>query len=216
MLRQKKWIWVVPHGFQILSPSVTRLFCFCSSINNRPLVTVAICVHRAPGMANLLGLLKVKVIRGVKLVVRDSVASDPYLIVRHNNHKLKTRVVKKNVNPEWNEELTLSIVDAKEKIKIEVFDWDKFSFDDPMGVATIDIQPFVEAIKNLTAAAKAGGDLPPNNTIIRTILPCRDNDLADSSRIYFSNGKFLQDIVLRLRSVESGEVEIQLMWVDIP
>ncbi|KMZ69677.1 hypothetical protein ZOSMA_209G00100 [Zostera marina] len=85
-------------------------------------------------------VLKVKVIRGVKLVVRDCVASDPYLIVRHNNHKLKTRVVKRCVNPQWNEELTLSIVDANQKIKIEVFDWDKFSFDDPMGVAKIDVQ----------------------------------------------------------------------------
>lgn len=167
-------------------------------------------------MDKLLGLLKVKIIRGVKLVVRDSVASDPYVIVRHHSHKLKTRVVKKNVNPEWNEELTLSIVDPKDKIKVEVFDWDKFSYDDPMGVATIDVQPFVEAVNNITAVARAGGDLPPNNTIIRTILPCRDNDLADPSRIYFFNGKFLQDIVLRLRNVESGEVEIQLMWVDIP
>lgn len=32
--------------------------------------------------------------------------------------KLKTRVVRKNVNPEWNEELTLSILDANAPIKL--------------------------------------------------------------------------------------------------
>ena len=34
------------------------------------------------------------------------------------NQKLNTRVVKKNVNPEWNEDLTLAISDSKLPIKI--------------------------------------------------------------------------------------------------
>jgi Ca2+-dependent lipid-binding protein len=32
--------------------------------------------------------------------------------------KLKTRVVKKNINPEWNEDLTLSIADPIVPIKL--------------------------------------------------------------------------------------------------
>lgn len=32
--------------------------------------------------------------------------------------KVKTRVVKKNINPEWNEELTLSVADSSIPIKI--------------------------------------------------------------------------------------------------
>lgn len=32
--------------------------------------------------------------------------------------KLKTRVVKKNINPEWNEDLTLSIADPSVPIKL--------------------------------------------------------------------------------------------------
>lgn len=36
--------------------------------------------------------------------------------------KLKTRVVKKNTNPEWNEELTLSIADPNLPIKVVSMD----------------------------------------------------------------------------------------------
>lgn len=32
--------------------------------------------------------------------------------------KLKTRVIKKNINPEWNDDLTLSIVDPKLPVSI--------------------------------------------------------------------------------------------------
>ncbi|CDP08488.1 unnamed protein product [Coffea canephora] len=47
--------------------------------------------------------------------------------------RLKTRVVRKNVNPEWNEDLTLSIADPSIPIKLQVFDKDTFSLDDKMG-----------------------------------------------------------------------------------
>lgn len=32
--------------------------------------------------------------------------------------KLKTRVIKKDVNPEWNEDLTLSVVDSNIPVKL--------------------------------------------------------------------------------------------------
>lgn len=32
--------------------------------------------------------------------------------------KLKTRVIKKDVNPEWNEDLTLSVINPNHKIKL--------------------------------------------------------------------------------------------------
>ncbi|CAI9110573.1 OLC1v1010626C1 [Oldenlandia corymbosa var. corymbosa] len=69
-------------------------------------------------MENILGLLRIHVIRGINLAVRDVVSSDPYVIVRMGKQKLKTRVVKKNINPEWNEDLTLSISDPNSPIKI--------------------------------------------------------------------------------------------------
>ena len=90
-----------------------------------------------------------------------------------------------------------------------VYDKDTFSRDDKMGDAEIDIVPFVEAVKmNLS-------DIP-NDTIIKTMNPNRHNCLAEESAIVWKDGKVVQDIIVRLRNVESGELELQLLWVDIP
>ncbi|KAF2305535.1 hypothetical protein GH714_006290 [Hevea brasiliensis] len=61
--------------------------------------------------------------------------------------KLKTRTEKNNSNPEWNDELTLSITDLNVPIKLEVFDKDTFTEDDKMGDAEIDIKPYIEILK---------------------------------------------------------------------
>ncbi|CAL9760915.1 unnamed protein product [Musa acuminata subsp. burmannicoides] len=160
-------------------------------------------------MDHLLGLLRVRVVRGVNLAYRDATGSDPYVVVRMGGQKLKTSVKKHNVNPVWNEDLTLTVSDPTQPVKIRVYDKDTFSRDDKMGDAEIDIVPFVEAVKmNLS-------DIP-NDTIIKTINPNRHNCLAEESAIVWKDGKVVQDIIVRLRNVESGELELQLLWVDIP
>ncbi|XP_027358896.1 protein C2-DOMAIN ABA-RELATED 4-like isoform X2 [Abrus precatorius] len=160
-------------------------------------------------MENLLGLLRVRIKRGVNLAVRDVRSSDPYVVIKMSNQKLKTRVIKKDVNPEWNEDLTLSVVNPNHPVQLTVYDHDTFSKDDKMGDAEFDILPFLEALKmNLTGL--------PNGTTITRVQPSRNNCLADESCITYSNGKVVQDMILRLRNVECGEVEIQLQWIDLP
>ncbi|CAL5041999.1 unnamed protein product [Urochloa decumbens] len=61
------------------------------------------------GMVEFIGILKVKVIRGTKLAVRDLISSDPYVILALGQQKAKTSVIKRNLNPVWNEELKLSV-----------------------------------------------------------------------------------------------------------
>ncbi|KAI5407364.1 protein C2-DOMAIN ABA-RELATED 1 [Lathyrus oleraceus] len=160
-------------------------------------------------MENLLGLLKIHVQRGVNLAIRDVKTSDPYVVIKMDKQKLKTRVVKKNLNPEWNEDLTLSISDPKTPIHLHVYDKDTFSLDDKMGDAEFDIGPFVEAIKMRLEGL-------PNETIVTKVAPSRQNCLAEASHIVWKDGKVFQNMVLRLRNVECGEVELQLHWVDIP
>ncbi|CAK9166527.1 unnamed protein product [Ilex paraguariensis] len=160
-------------------------------------------------MEHLLGLLRIHVHRGVNLAVRDLKSSDPYVIVRFGKQKLKTRVIKRNLNPEWNEDLTLSVSDPNTPIKLMVYDKDTFTPDDKMGDAEFDIKPFVEAVKMHLQ------DLP-NETIITKIKPSRENCLAEESCIIWTNGKVVQNLVLKLRNVERGEVELQLQWIDIP
>lgn len=160
-------------------------------------------------MEHLHGLLRIQVHRGVNLAKRDVLSSDPYVIVRMGKQKLKTRVVNKNVNPEWNEDLTLSVDDTNLPVKIFVYDRDTFSLDDKMGDAEFQIGPFVEALR-----MKLNG--LPSGTIITRVQPNRENCLAEESCIIWTEGKVVQNLVLRLRNVESGEVELQLQWIDIP
>ncbi|XWS30815.1 hypothetical protein CRYUN_Cryun23aG0022600 [Craigia yunnanensis] len=160
-------------------------------------------------MENLMGLLRIHVQRGVNLAVRDVVSSDPYVVFRMGKQKVKTRVIKKNINPEWNDDLTLSIADPSLPVKLEVYDKDTFSLDDKMGDAEFDIGPFIEAVKMRLEGL-------PNGTIIKKIQPSRDNCLSEESCIIWSNGKVVQDMFFRLRNVECGEVELQLQWIDVP
>lgn len=123
--------------------------------------------------------------------------------------RLKTRVIKKCVNPEWNEDLTLSVTEPDRPISLTVYDHDTFSKDDKMGEAEFDIKPFIESV-NLSLEGL------PSGTVVRRVEPSRQNCLAEESCITLINGKIVQDLVLRLRNVECGELEIQLEWLRLP
>ncbi|WOL13018.1 GTPase activating protein 1-like [Canna indica] len=156
--------------------------------------------------ANVLGLLKVRVVRGVNLAYRDTRGSDPYVILRMGSQKVKTGVKKKNVNPEWNEELTLSVTEPIQPMGLEVYDKDRFSRDDKMGEAEFDIHPLVEASKMNFACMR-------DETVVEIVKPSSQNCLVDESYITLKGGKLVQDVILRLRNVECGEVELILTWI---
>ncbi|KAH6763415.1 Calcium-dependent lipid-binding family protein [Perilla frutescens var. hirtella] len=160
-------------------------------------------------MENLLGLLRIRLKRGVNLAVRDVRSSDPYVVVRMGTQRMKTRVIRKDINPEWNEDLTLSVTDPSQPVFLNVYDHDTFSMDDSMGDAEFDIRPFVDALKVHPRSL-------PNGTRIKIIQPCRSNCLAEESCVVWKEGQVMQDMCLRLRNVECGELEIQLQWIDLP
>ncbi|KAJ7954253.1 Protein C2-DOMAIN ABA-RELATED like [Quillaja saponaria] len=160
-------------------------------------------------MENLLGLLRLRIKRGINLAVRDTRSSDPYVVVTMGDQKLKTRVIKDNCNPEWNEELTLSMNNLHTPIHLTVYDKDTFTVDDKMGEADIDIEPYIEILK-------MGLTNLPNGCAVKRVLPNRSNCLADESSCVWNNGKIIQEMTLRLRNVECGEVVVQLEWIDIP
>nr|VDD12211.1 unnamed protein product [Brassica oleracea] len=168
-------------------------------------------------MENLLGLLRIHVKRGVNLAIRDTSSSDPYIVfssgkqVKESIFKLKTRVIKHSINPEWNDELTLSVTDPNLTVKLTIYDKDLFSADDKMGEAQFSIAPYLEAIK---LHHKLEGGLP-NGAIIMKVQPTRQNCLSEESHILLNQGKLVQNMFLRLQHVECGEVELQLEWIDV-
>ncbi|GMI76570.1 homolog of OsGAP1, C2-domain ABA-related, C2 domain, Arabidopsis thaliana C2 domain [Hibiscus trionum] len=162
-------------------------------------------------MDNLMGLLRIHVNRGVNLAVRDARSSDPYVVVKMGKQRLKTRMIKRDVNPEWNDELTLSVTDPNIPITLTVYDHDTFTFDDKMGNAEFEVKSYIEALKKYTNLQEI-----PNGTVLARLQPTSSNCLAEESLIYLKDRKILQDLVIRLENVECGEVEIQLEWIHFP
>ncbi|CAL5083109.1 unnamed protein product [Urochloa decumbens] len=162
-------------------------------------------------MECLLGLLKVKVVRGVHLAICDPLthSSDPYVVLRLDQQKVKSSIKYRTINPEWNEELTLSITNMMHPVKIELFDHDTFTKDDGMGDAEFCILDFVEIAKQDLSDV-------PDGTVMKTIYPEKDNCFATESHITWKDGKVSQDIVLKLRNTDTGELVLHLHWVNIP
>ncbi|KAL4574391.1 hypothetical protein LXL04_021220 [Taraxacum kok-saghyz] len=161
-------------------------------------------------MEGVHGLLKLRVKRGINLAVRDAKSSDPYLVATLDGQKTKTRVIKGNCNPVWNDELTLTMRDPINPVSIAVYDRDRFSNDDSMGVADIDVKPYIECLRK-------GLDLKkiPNGTTLDRIQPKKNNYLSDESCIVCEDGKIVQDMVVRLREVECGEVVLQIELIPV-
>ncbi|KAL8531865.1 hypothetical protein ACS0TY_008461 [Phlomoides rotata] len=156
-----------------------------------------------------LGLLRIRVRRGINLAVRDTRTSDPYVVVECGSLRVKTSVVKDNCNPVWDEDLTIYIKDVDCPIILSVYDKDTFTGDDVMGNAQIDIKPYLECLK-------MGLQSLPDGTVVRRVEASRENCLAEESCVVWNKGKMTQQMILRLRHVECGEVDVQIEWLDVP
>lgn len=161
------------------------------------------------GMVEFIGLIKVNVVKGTNLAVRDMVTSDPYVILSLGNQSVKTRAIKNNLNPVWNEQLMLSIPDNMPPLKLLVYDKDTFTTDDFMGEAEIDIQPLV-------TAARASESSTPNESMqLGKWKASKENTLVEDGIITLENGKVKQEIALKLQHVERGVLEIELECVPL-
>ncbi|KAE8694726.1 ubiquitin-like protein-like [Hibiscus syriacus] len=103
--------------------------------------------------------------------------------------RLKSRVVKKDT----------------------VYDHDAFTKDEKMVDTEFEVRPYIEALKTHTNLEEI-----PSGTVLSRLQPSTSNCLAEESPVYLNEGKIVQDLVLRLRNVECGEVEIQLEWIHFP
>ncbi|KFK38029.1 hypothetical protein AALP_AA3G061000 [Arabis alpina] len=166
-------------------------------------------VPRKSFVSSLLGLLRIRVKRGINLAVRDLFSSDPYVIIKMGKLRLETPVICCDVNPEWNEDLIFPVTDPNLTVFLTVYDHDTFTPDDKMGDAEIAIKPYLDALKMKLEGLPCG-------FIVNTIQPSLENFLAEASQIIWDDGKLVQDLILKLRHVECGEVEVQLQWIDIP
>ncbi|KAM7477983.1 hypothetical protein LguiA_026196 [Lonicera macranthoides] len=166
---------------------------------------------RLTSMEGLLGLLRIRIKRGVNLAVQGIPSSgDPYVVIKMGKQKLKTCVIRNVVNPEWNEDLTLFVVNPNLPIKLTVYDRDTFAMDDKMGEAEIPIKDFLRALKMNLDKYRSG-------TTFTRVLPSTTNCLAEESAVTWKDGYVVQEMCLRLKNdIERGEVELELNWIELP
>ncbi|KAK5791921.1 ADP-ribosylation factor GTPase-activating protein AGD12-like isoform X2 [Gossypium arboreum] len=161
------------------------------------------------GMVEFIGLLKVTVVKGTNLAIRDMMTSDPYVVLTLGQQTIQTAVIPSNLNPVWDEDLMLSVPNNYGPLKLEVYDHDMFSADDIMGEAQIDIQPLI-------SAAMAYGDPEMfGNMQIGKWLKSDDNALIEDSIINIIDGKVKQDVQLKLQNVECGELHLEVEWLPL-
>ncbi|KAL6616705.1 hypothetical protein ACP70R_038975 [Stipagrostis hirtigluma subsp. patula] len=161
------------------------------------------------GMVEFIGLIKINVIRGTNLAVRDVMSSDPYVIINLGHQSMKTKVIRSTLNPVWNERLMLSIPDPVPLLKLQVYDKDTFSTDDRMGEAEINIQPLV-------AAAKAYETSTITDTAELNKWMAKDGIwVPRDSSISIIDGKVKQVVTVRLQNVERGHLEMELECVPL-
>ncbi|PKI42226.1 ADP-ribosylation factor GTPase-activating protein AGD12-like [Punica granatum] len=165
--------------------------------------------QKLEGMVEFIGVLKVKVVKGTNLAIRDMLSSDPYVILTLGQQTAQTTVVKSNLNPVWNEELMLSVPQHFGPLKLQVYDHDTFSADDIMGEAEIDLQPLITSAMAFGDAGMFG------NMQIGKWLKSHDNALIEDSTVNIVDGKVKQEISLKLQNVESGEIDIELEWTPL-
>ncbi|KAJ8760206.1 hypothetical protein K2173_011062 [Erythroxylum novogranatense] len=198
---------------------LSHTFCFCFSLKSWNLLLFlcrgfpfsCCCFDNSVSMAEQLGLLKVTIVRGKKLVIRDFKTSDPYVIVKLGNQTAKTKVINSCLNPVWNEELSFTLTEPAGVLKLEVFDKDTFKADDKMGHADLNLQPIVSAARLKQILHVSSGE-----TELRKVAPDSDNCLASESSISCVDGVVVQNAWLRLRAVESGEIELKIKLINPP
>ncbi|XP_022898998.1 ADP-ribosylation factor GTPase-activating protein AGD12-like isoform X1 [Olea europaea var. sylvestris] len=156
------------------------------------------------GMVEITGMMKVKVLKGTNLAIRDILSSDPYVVLTPGQQKAQTTVVKSNLNPVWNEELMLSVPQNCGLIKL-----DTFSADDIMGEAERDIQPIITSAMAFRDAGMFG------NMQIGKRLKSLDNALMEDSTVNNVDGKVKQELSLKLQNVEPEELELELEWMAL-
>ncbi|RDX89519.1 Protein C2-DOMAIN ABA-RELATED 11, partial [Mucuna pruriens] len=159
-------------------------------------------------MGEQLRLLKVIVVQGKRLVIRDFRSSDPYVVVKLGNQTAKTRVINCCLNPVWNEELSFTLTEPLRVLNLEVFDKDLLKADDKMGNTYLNLQPLLSAGRLKDILKVSSGE-----TTLRKVKPDSENCLVRESSINCVNGEVVQNVWLRLRGVDSGELQLTIKLI---
>jgi C2 domain len=84
------------------------------------------------------GKLKLKAVQARGLLSMDTNGmSDPYVRFELGDQHRKTKVKKKTLDPEWNQDFAFLVPSLDSALHVEVWDWDRVGGDDYIGAVTI-------------------------------------------------------------------------------
>ena len=96
------------------------------------------------------GVLQVTVRRAVNLAGKDrgGTSSDPYVVLKLGGQEQRTRTIKTNLNPVWEERLDFrgsSLMELlKQSLAVSVMDHDEVTRDDPLGSVALPLRSQLE------------------------------------------------------------------------
>ncbi|CAN1307643.1 SYT1 [Linum perenne] len=145
-------------------------------------------------MRRPVGILMVKVVRAMKLKKKDLLgASDPYVKLKLTEDKVpskKTTVKHKNLNPEWNEEFSMTVKDPEtQALEFHVYDWEQVGKHDKMGMNIVqlkDITPLETKVMTLDLVKTMESNDPQNDkfrgqiVLELTYKPFKEEDLPST------------------------------------
>ncbi|CAL4999495.1 unnamed protein product [Urochloa decumbens] len=90
--------------------------------------------------------LTVRVIEARNLRAMDSNGfSDPYVKLQLGKQRFKTKVVKMNLNPTWDQEFSFLVGDVRDVLKLDVYDEDILQMDDFLGQLRVPLEDVLAA-----------------------------------------------------------------------
>jgi len=103
-------------------------------------------------MTKKVGSIHIEVLEGRNLIPMDSDGqSDPYCVIIVGEKKKKTKAVRHTLFPKWeNEHYDFNVDKNLGSVIIEVYDWDRFSSDDRMGMIVIPSTQFSDYSLEIT------------------------------------------------------------------
>lgn len=101
--------------------------------------SISLIDNSTAGSIEFIGILNLHLCSAKHLAKMDVLgSSDPYCILQIGQQTMKSKVIKNNINPNWNENLMFSW-DGISPLVINVMDRDRFKKDDQLGMLLFDI-----------------------------------------------------------------------------
>jgi hypothetical protein len=104
-------------------------------------------------------VLQVSIVEGKDLPVMDlNGKSDPFMELKCGKNTYKTKTIKKNLNPQWNEHCEFKLdAHLDDLLYISVYDWDMLSSNDIMGRCVVTMSALRVGMNDLWLPLEKGG-----------------------------------------------------------